>query len=78
LFLFIDAARGLPSRLLKNYSPSTAGVFRKGRRAADEQHSQVISYFSQEARVRKDHPLWAIRDIVDEVLALMSESFAAM
>jgi transposase len=47
-------------------------------RGADEQQSQIFSYLSPEARVRKDHPLRAIRDMVDEVLARMSGSFDAM
>src|SRR5712691_4407269 len=47
-------------------------------RGADEQQSQIFSYLSPEARVRKDHPLRAIRAMVDEVLAQMSGSFDAM
>jgi len=47
-------------------------------RGADAQQSQIFSYLSPEARVRKDHPLRAIRVMVDEVLAQMSGSFDAM
>jgi transposase len=47
-------------------------------RGADAQQSQIFSYLSPEARVRKDHPLRAIRVMVDEVLAGMSGSFGAM
>src|SRR5450631_1290151 len=47
-------------------------------RGADAQQSQIFSYLSPEARVRKDHPLRAIRVMVDEVLAQMSGSFEAM
>lgn len=47
-------------------------------RGADAQQSQIFSYLSPEARVRKDHPLRAIRGMVDEVLAQMSGSFDAM
>jgi transposase len=47
-------------------------------RGADEQQSQIFSYLSPEARVRKDHPLRAIRAMVDEVLAQMSGCFDAM
>jgi len=43
-------------------------------RGADEQQSQIFSYLSPEARVRKDHPLRAIRVMVDGVLAQMSGS----
>jgi transposase len=53
-------------------------VLRKGMRGADEQQSQIFSYLSPEARVRKDHPLRAIRVMVDEVLAQMSGRFDAM
>ena len=53
-------------------------MLRKGMRGADEQQSQIFSYLSPEARVRRDHPLRAIRDMVDEVLARMSGSFDAM
>ena len=37
-------------------------------RGADDQQSQMFSYLSPEQRVRKDHPLRAIRVLVDEVL----------
>jgi len=47
-------------------------------RGADEQQSQIFSYLSPEARVRKDHPLRAIRAMVDEVLARLSPQFDAM
>jgi transposase len=47
-------------------------------RGADEQQSQIFSYLSPEARVRKDHPLRAIRVMVDGVLAQMSGCFDAM
>jgi transposase len=47
-------------------------------RGADEQQSQIFSYLSPEARVRKDHPLRAIRAMVDEVLAQLSGAFDAM
>ena len=47
-------------------------------RGADEQQSQIFSYLSPEARVRKDHPLRAIRAMVDEVLTEMSVRFDAM
>jgi transposase len=47
-------------------------------RGADEEQSQIFSYLSPEARVRKDHPLRAIRAMVDEVLSQMSRQFDAM
>jgi hypothetical protein len=34
----------------------------------DQQQNHIFSYLSPEARVRKDHPLRAIRVMVDEVL----------
>jgi transposase len=38
-------------------------------RDVDHQQSQIFSYLLPETRVRKDHPLRAIRLMVDEVLA---------
>ena len=47
-------------------------------RGTDEQQSQIFSYLSPEQRVRKDHPLRAIRVTVDEVLVRLSPQFDAM
>jgi len=47
-------------------------------RGADQQQNHMFSYLSPERRVRKDHPLRAIRDMVDEVLAQMSRRFDTM
>src|SRR5271165_5274347 len=47
-------------------------------RGADEQQSKIFSYLSPEARVRENHPLRAIRAMVDEVLARLSRQFDAM
>jgi hypothetical protein len=47
-------------------------MVREGMRGDDQQQSQVFSYLSPEARVRKDHPLRAIRTMVDEVLTQLS------
>jgi transposase len=47
-------------------------------RGDDQQQSHVFSYLSPEARVRKDHPLRAIRAMVDEVLAQLSPRFDRM
>ena len=47
-------------------------------RGADQQHSHVFSYVSPEERVRKDHPLRTIRDLVEEVLQQLSRRFDAM
>ena len=47
-------------------------------RGADEQQSQIFSYLSPEARVRKDHPLRAIRVMVDQALAQVSGCSDAM
>src|SRR5713226_8769403 len=53
-------------------------MVRRIMRGVDEQQSQIFSYLSPEARVRKDHPLRAIRAMVDEVLTQMSGRFDAM
>src|SRR3974390_264348 len=55
-----------------------AGMVRGGMRGADEQQSQMFSYLSPEQRVRKDHPLRALRAMVDEVLRELSPQFSRM
>jgi len=47
-------------------------------RGDDQQQSHVFSYLSPEARVRKDHPLRAIRTMVDEVLTQLSRKLDTM
>ena len=47
-------------------------------RGVDHQQSQMFSYLSPETRVRKDHPLRAIRAMVDEVLGQLSRRFDQM
>jgi transposase len=47
-------------------------------RGDDQQQSHIFSYVSPEARVRKDHPLRAIRIMVDEVLTQLSRKFDKM
>ena len=47
-------------------------------RGVDHQQSQMFSYLSPETRVRKDHPLRAIRAMVDEVLSQLSRRFDQM
>jgi transposase len=47
-------------------------------RGVDQQQNHIFSYLSPEERVRKDHPLRAIRVMVDEVLRQLSRRFDAM
>jgi len=47
-------------------------------RGQDHQQSQMFSYLSPESRVRKDHPLRAIRVMADQALERMSPLFDAM
>ena len=47
-------------------------------RGEDQQQNHMFSYLSPEARVRKDHPLRAIRVMVDEVLSQLSRRFDGM
>jgi transposase len=47
-------------------------------RGDDQQQNHVFSYLSPEMRVRKDHPLRAIRAMVDEVLTQLSRRFDMM
>jgi transposase len=46
-------------------------------RGTDHQQSHMFSYLSPEARVRKDHPLRAMRAMVDEVLRALSPQLRA-
>src|SRR6516225_1688968 len=47
-------------------------------RGSDRQQSHMFSYLSPEAQVRKDHPLRAMRSMVDEVLGALSPQFDGM
>jgi transposase len=47
-------------------------------RGNDQQQNHMYSYLSPEQRVRKDHPLRAIRAMVDEVLKQLSPGFDTM
>ena len=47
-------------------------------RGTDHQQSHIFSYLSPEQRVRKDHPLRAIRAMVDEILHALSREFDRM
>jgi transposase len=47
-------------------------------RGEDHQQNHMFSYLSPEMRVRKDHPLRTIREMVDEVLSRLSRRFGTM
>src|ERR1700744_1404271 len=47
-------------------------------RGGDENQSGMLSYFSPDERVRKEHPLRAIRQMVDRALREMSPLFDEM
>jgi transposase len=47
-------------------------------RGTDQRQNHMFSYLSPETRVRKDHPLRAIRAMVDQVLAQLSRRFDSM
>ena len=53
-------------------------MVREGMRGADQQQNHMFSYLSPEARVRKDHPVRAIRAMVDEILSQLSRRFDTM
>jgi transposase len=53
-------------------------MVRENMRGADQQQNHMFSYLSPETRVRNDHPLRAIRAMVDEVLARLSRRFDTM
>jgi transposase len=44
----------------------------------DERSRELFSYVDLEARVRRDHPLRAIRVLVSEALAALEREFAAL
>src|SRR5499425_753506 len=62
----------------KNTTNPQAPVVREDMRGEDHQQSHVFSYLSPEDRVRPDHPLRAIREMVDVVLRQLSRSFDSM
>ena len=47
-------------------------------RGIDHQQADMFSYLSPEQRVKKDHPLRAVRAMTDEILESMSPLFDAM
>ena len=47
-------------------------------RGGDERSGSLFSYVDLEARVGKDHPLRAIRGVVNEALAALSGEFSAL
>jgi transposase len=47
-------------------------------RGGDDRTGELFSYVDLEARVRRDHPLRAIRAVVNEALALLERDFAAL
>jgi transposase len=47
-------------------------------RGEDEQTGELFSYVDLEARVRRDHPLRAIRTIVNAALLALERDFAAL
>jgi transposase len=47
-------------------------------RGVDERTGELFSYVDLEARVRADHPLRAIRTIVNEALSALEHEFAAL
>src|SRR5689334_7730768 len=53
-------------------------MIQPGMREDDQQQNHIFSYLSTEARVRKDHPLRAIRAMMDEILTQLSRRFDSM
>lgn len=47
-------------------------------RGGDDRTGELFSYVDLESRVRRDHPLRAIRAIVNEALSAMEREFAAL
>ncbi|NMN69584.1 transposase [Rhizobium sp. 57MFTsu3.2] len=47
-------------------------------RGGDVRTGELFSYVDLKARVREDHPLRAIRQVVNEALVLLEQDFAAL
>ena len=47
-------------------------------RGTDERSGRLFSYVDLESRVRRDHPLRAIRAIVNDALATLAQDFASL
>src|SRR3954452_12604829 len=47
-------------------------------RGSDERSGELFSYVDLEQRVRRDHPLRAIRSLTDTALEALSADFAAL
>jgi transposase len=47
-------------------------------RGGDDRTGELFSYVDLETRVRRDHPLRAIRAIVNEALSALEQDFAAL
>jgi transposase len=47
-------------------------------RGGDERSGELFSYVDLEARVRRNHPLRAIREVVNEALVVLEPEFAAL
>lgn len=47
-------------------------------RGSDRRSGELLSYVDVEARVRRDHPLRAIRALANEALEALSSDFAAL
>src|SRR5262249_1450551 len=62
----------------KNTPNPQGAMIREDMRGEDHQQNHVFSYLSPEMRVRPDHPLRAIRAMVDEVLNRLSRRFDGM
>src|ERR1700709_2844516 len=47
-------------------------------RGSDQRSGALLSYVDLETRVRRDHPLRAVRQIVDEALAVLNKELSAL
>src|SRR5512147_2227633 len=47
-------------------------------RGSDRRSGELFSYVDVERRIRRDHPLWSIRVVVNEGLDALSGTFAAL
>jgi hypothetical protein len=68
----------LTGSLLKSTANPQLSMLREGTRGTDHQQNRVFSYLSAEVGLRRDHPLRAIRAMVDVVLTQLSPRFNSM
>ncbi|MHC2578715.1 hypothetical protein ACVI1J_008954 [Bradyrhizobium diazoefficiens] len=68
----------IPANAVNERAPFRPAKRRWCVRGGDNRTGELFSYVDLEARVRRDHPLRAIRTIVNEALSALEREFAAL